>query len=125
MRKLLVSAAFTGLLVPALPVMAAEQAAQDRIEQTTYQCERGVIVDATYINTKDGSSFAVINVENKQVPMRTSQSGSGALYIAVDQDDSYRWHTKGDAAILSYLDAAPGAPEKTLLSECKVSDAEE
>ncbi|MBA8878222.1 MliC family protein [Phyllobacterium myrsinacearum] len=125
MKKLFVSLAFTCALLPALPAMAAEQAAEDRIEQSTYQCERGVIVDATYINTKGGSSFAVINVENKLVPMRASQSGSGALYIAIDQADSYRWHTKGDAAVLSYLDATPGAQEKTLLSECKASDAEE
>ncbi|QND50889.1 lysozyme inhibitor [Phyllobacterium sp. 628] len=125
MKKLLVVAAFTLSAVHPWPVMAAEQAAEDRIEQSTYQCERGVIVDATYINTKDGSSFAVINVENKLVPMRTSQSGSGALYIAIDKADSYRWHTKGDAAILSYLDAAPGSAEKTLLSDCKASDAEE
>jgi membrane-bound inhibitor of C-type lysozyme len=125
MKKLFVSVAVTCALLPVLPVMAAEQAVEDRIEQSTYQCERGVIVDATYINTKSGSSFAVINVENKLVPMRTSASGSGALYIAIDPADSYRWHTKGDAAVLSYLDATPGTQEKTLLSEFKASDAEE
>lgn len=120
-----ITTAFIGGLFQVLPVWAAEQAVEDRIEQSTYQCERGVIVDATYINTKGGSSFAVINVENKLVPMRTSQSGSGALYIAIDPADSYRWHTKGDGAVLSYLDATPGAQEKTLLSDCKASDAEE
>jgi membrane-bound inhibitor of C-type lysozyme len=124
MKKLAVFAATAFGLVQVSPVLA-QQASEDRIEQSTYLCERGVIVDATYINTKDGSAFAVINVENKLVPMRISQSGSGALYIAIDQQDSYRWHTQGDGAILSYLDATPGAQEKTLLSECKASDAEE
>lgn len=124
MKKLAIFAA-TALGFAVVPPAGAQQAAEDRIEQSTYLCERGVIVDATYINTKDGSAFAVINVENKLVPMRSAQSGSGALYIAIDQQDGYRWHTEGDGAILSYLDASPGAQEKTLLSECKASDAEE
>jgi len=44
-----------------------------------YICERNVEIPAVYINTAGGSSYAVIQVEGRQV------SASGARYVALDE----------------------------------------
>lgn len=83
-----------------------------------YLCERGVGIPATYINPAEGEGLAVIVVEGKQVALRQGRSGSGVRYIALDEQDSYRWHTKGDRAVLSWLAADHTAEEQVLLRDC-------
>lgn len=97
----------------------------DTIRQVDYYCERNIVIPVSYINTASGSSFAVINVDNKQVPMSQAPSGSGARYVAIDEQDSYRWHEKAGEAILSYLEADDSAEEQTLLIQCRADDLSE
>ncbi len=92
--------------------------ATDSIQQTVYQCERGVTVPAAYINTASGESFAVINVEGKQIPMKIDVSASGARYVSIDETHGYRWHTKGKTAMLLHLEADHTAKETTVLNNC-------
>lgn len=99
---------------------ASEGTAPEQVIQSTYVCERGATIPVTYINAKDGDSFAVAMIEGRQVAMAIAPSGSGARYVAVNEQESYRWHIKGDEGTLSFLDADHEAEERTLLAECKV-----
>lgn len=117
-----------GFLVMASNVSAqssAQEAEKDTIRKVDYYCERGVMIPVTYINTQSGAAFAVIHVEGKQVPMRIAISASGARYIALDEQDSYRWHEKGGEGVLSHMEADHTAQEQVLLSNCRADEPEE
>ena len=94
--------------------------ADEKAMQVAYQCELGIKIPVTYINTQAGSSFAVLLVEGKQVPMNNVRSGSGALYASINDAERYRWHTKGDSAILWWASSKKDAQlELNLLKDCK------
>lgn len=105
------------LLAAMLPAMAK---AGPEMYSVTYTCERGVALPVVFINPADGPSLAVLSAEGKLVPMRSRPAGSGARYIALDEQDSYRLYTKGDTAILSHLAADHTVREETLLSDCRI-----
>ncbi|WP_439273146.1 MliC family protein [Pseudochrobactrum sp. HB0163] len=116
---------FSGLLLSGMAGAALAQSPAPEAEEmapltkVTYICERNVEVPVVYVNgLKNDESMAVISVEGKLVPMRIAPSGSGARYIALDEQDSYRWHSKGDEGILSFLEADDSAEEQVLLSKC-------
>lgn len=50
--------------------------------------------------------------------MRAGPTGSGVRYIAYDEQESYRWHAKGDAGTLLFLAADHTAEEQAILSDC-------
>jgi len=103
---------------PAL-VQDGAAASSDMLVPTHYICERNVQVPVVYINTAGGQSYAVLMVEGKQVVMDQRPGASGAHYIALDEQDSYRWYTKGDEAFLVWLAADHTAEEQTLLAHCR------
>ncbi|WP_374829058.1 MliC family protein [Paenochrobactrum pullorum] len=113
-----------GLILQA-GVTMAQPAGGDTIQKVDYYCERNIVIPVTYINTAAGTSFAVLNVDGKQVSMTNAPSGSGALYIAIDEQDSYRWHEKAGEAVLSFLEADHTAEEQILLKECRADDMSE
>lgn len=121
MLKTITSPLVAGLLLSGFSVTAIAQDANKMppLTTVTYVCERKVVVPVVYINElPDHQSAAVIHVEGKQVPMRIWPGADGARYIALDEQDSYRWHTKGDEAVLSYLEADHMAKEQFLLRDC-------
>ena len=87
-------------------------------ESAIYRCEGGQQLAVSYINLHDGDSLAVLAREGKTHVMRIAPSGSGARYIALDEQASWRWHTKGAAGTLSFLAADHTAQEKTVLRDC-------
>jgi len=97
----------------------ADKAAADNITAVHYICERQVEIPVVYVNTAGGSSFAIVQVEGKLVPMTQQASASGARYIALDEQDSYRWYTRGEEASLAFLEADHTAEEREILSACK------
>lgn len=103
--------------------VAAEEQQTPDIEQKVYVCERGATIPVTYINTNDGDSIAVAVIEGRHIPMTLAPSGSGARYVAIDEQQSYRWHSKGDEGILSFMEADHEAEEQTLLGECRATEA--
>lgn len=121
MLKTIIAPVTAGL---AFAAFAGSAVAQDMTEtqsltKVSYLCERNVELDVVYINDlKSGESAAVLYTENKLVPMREWPAASGARYIALDEQDSYRWHTKGDEGTLSFLEADDSAKEQILLSAC-------
>lgn len=92
----------------------------DQVLQVHYQCERGVSVPATYLNTASGEAYAVLQVDGQQLLMRSVVSASGARYTSIDaKRGHYTWDTKGSAGYL-YWRALGAADESSVqvLSEC-------
>lgn len=111
----------------ALAAFASGANAQDSAEQpltkVSYLCQRNVELNVVYINgLKNDDSAAVLSTEGKLVPMRLAPSGSGALYVAMDEQDSYRWFTKGNEGTLTFLEADDSAKEMTVLENCVAKD---
>ncbi|NLJ12300.1 MAG: lysozyme inhibitor [Gammaproteobacteria bacterium] len=111
---LLLSACLGGYM--AVAAEATEN--NDQIDQAIYQCERGVVVPVTYLNTSNGGSYAVVQVEGQQVAMNIEVSASGARYLSIDEKRPYSWHTKGSSATLFWQPADEPDNSVILLSEC-------
>lgn len=97
----------------------------DHVLQVEYQCERGVTVPATYMNTASGSAYAVLHVDGQQLLMENVMSASGARYASMDAKyGQYTWDTKGNAGAL-YWQASDVEDESSVqvLGAC-VSSAE-
>ncbi len=88
----------------------------------TYQCERGVTIPVTYVNLSEGGAIAVLSVDGRMVTLAIAVSGSGARYVSIDEQNGYRWHIKGDEALLLYLAADHMAEEEAVLSRCTAID---
>ena len=88
---------FARLLVVAL--LATPAAAETSFLTLRYQCDRGVMVPATYINAED-QSFAVIQVEGSQITLLNEPAASGARYGWPSDGANYVWWTKGAEATL-------------------------
>lgn len=124
MKSLALMTVSAGLALQAGAALA-QPANGDTIKTVDYYCERNIVIPVTYINTAAGSAFVIINVDGKQVSMAIAPSGSGSRYIAIDEQDSYRWHEKAGEAVLSYLEADDSAEEQTLLQQCRADDLSE
>lgn len=93
------------LLLALLPTAAA---AQD-FTTTTYVCDRGVSVPATYVNGPD-QNLAIINVEGRQITLVGEPAASGARYGWPSDGSNYVWWTKGDEATLYWKTPEGEAP---------------
>ncbi|AIG00957.1 lysozyme inhibitor [Pseudomonas fluorescens] len=113
----------TACAVEKTPVEPSSRSYQSDV--VTYRCEGGVTLQAAYLNIEGGESFATLNYKGELVPMHVSSAGSGTLYVANDEQNSYRWHTKGDRGVLSFLEADHTATEETLLKDCSAIPATE
>lgn len=107
------------MLAQATQAQPMEQQPAYETQVARYQCEGNVRIDAVYLNIDNGSSFATLYYKDQLIPMHSARSGSGALYVADDEQNSYRWHTKGKLGTLSFLEADHTAQEQTLLKDCK------
>jgi membrane-bound inhibitor of C-type lysozyme len=95
-----------------LPAHAGFQVADLR-----YACDRGVTVQASYINDSQNSA-AVIVVEGRQVTLMAGPTGSGARYVQSTDDSHYIWWTKGADATLYWRDSTTNA-DTVVLDGCK------
>ena len=87
----------------------------------TYLCDGGAVLQAAYINPETGPGLAVVAWAGKLIPMQIGPSGSGARYIAFDEQASYRWWTKGDDATLLFMAADHTAEEQVVLGGCRLA----
>ena len=104
---------------------SASAQAQDvpPIERVDYICERGVVVPVTYIGNGSAPGFAVLNAEGKMIALQWHDDLK--KFVAIDEQDSYRWDDKDGQAVLSHLEADHTAKEITLLTACRSDDTEE
>lgn len=100
-----------------LPLLLLAFAAPAIAEQAdtasyVYDCERGVVVQAAYLNL-DEFSYAVIAVEGRQLILESQEAASGARYATTGDQPYHVWWTKGDAASLY-----AGPDETAIYTEC-------
>ncbi|WP_149586676.1 MliC family protein [Tabrizicola flagellatus] len=82
-----------------LSLMPAAATAAPQFEAATYQCDRGVQVPATYVNTPEGS-LVVLMVDGRQITLLGEEAASGARYGWPSDGSNYVWWTKGQEATL-------------------------
>ena len=84
-----------------------------------YQCQSGTKLQVAYLNMKSGESFASLHFNGNTVLLQSRQMASGVRYIALDEQNSLRWTTKGNEGFLAFMAADHTAKEQILLSDCK------
>ncbi len=105
--------------VGAQPASATDAPGFDTSSQV-YRCTGGAKLPVVYLNIKGGDSFATTYINGRLVLMRSGPTGSGARYIAVDDQAGYRWHVKGEVGNLYFMAADHTARETLVLQDCKV-----
>ena len=111
------------LLFSALALTAQAFAASgEQIQQVIYQCERNVQLPVTYVNTANGSAYAVLQIDGQQIPMSVAVSASGARYESIDDQRSYSWHTKSNQGGVGWKSIDKQGVEILLLSECSTAE---
>lgn len=101
------------LSLTALPA-AAEQAETARFD---YDCERGAVVQAAYLNL-DEFSYAVIEAEGRLLILESQEAASGARYATTGDQPYHVWWTKGEEASLY-----AGPDETAVYAGCKARPA--
>ncbi|TCQ82013.1 hypothetical protein EDF68_101396 [Ochrobactrum sp. BH3] len=101
----------------------AQAISRDSVIRIDYVCERGVVVPVTYIHAGEEPAFAVLDAESKMVALQWHDALK--KYVAMDEQDSYRWAEKDGLGILSHLEADDSAKEVTILSSCRADDSEQ
>ena len=84
-----------------------------------YQCQQGTKLQVAYLDMKSGESFASLHYNGNTVLLQSRQLTAGVRYIALDEQNSLRWATKGGTGFLAYMAADHTAKEQILLSDCK------
>ena len=78
-----------------------------------YVCRDGKTLDVTYMNTKNGQSFALLSVDARTLLFVNVLSASGAKYAA----DHFTWWTRGPTGTLT--DDTASSSTQPLFAECK------
>lgn len=89
--------------------LAGVPAARADLVTATYVCDRGVTVPAAYINA-DGTSYAVIHVEGRQIALQQALAASGVRYAWPSDGAGYVWWTKGPEATLYWSEGNVETP---------------
>ena len=66
-----------------------------------YDCERGAVIHAAYVNEAD-PGVLILMVEGRMVELRQEPSGSGIRYGASETDEGYVWLSRGNEGMLLY-----------------------
>lgn len=86
---------------------------------TRYACDRGVEVQAVYINDPEAAAVVVL-VEGRMVTLWAEEAASGARYAWPSDGSNYVWWTKGDDATLYWRDGTNDT-ETVVLENCKAA----
>lgn len=122
MLKIFISAGFFLLMLMAVPFVHAQDLS---IRNQTYICERGVALPVVFLKDQE-RSYAVLSVDGKLISMREDKTDSSHLFIAIDDQDSYRLHIQGNNAFLSYKDSDDVTKtDRVILQSCQADIAED
>lgn len=103
-------------LAVALTLLPGIAAAEMQVQNTRYNCDRGVVVPVVYVNDPD-QSLAVLQVEGAQILLYADAEGSGGRYSWPSDGSNYVWVTDGAGATLNWKDGAAGT-ETPILTAC-------
>lgn len=102
-------------ILAGLPAMGQDSRGPELIE-TSYLCDRGVVLPVVYANDVAGDGIAVAVIDGHLVAMRRVVSGSGARYRSTE-DLPYELWSKADEAVVSY---GPDGNTTVILHGCVV-----
>ena len=88
-----------------------------------YRCQGGAELDVVYLNLTDGTAFAALHHDGRTALLQNRPAASGARYIALDEQHSLRWYTKGSEGFLNFMAADHTARERPLLADCRALPA--
>jgi membrane-bound inhibitor of C-type lysozyme len=84
-----------------------------------YRCGQGEALEVVYLNLTDGRAFAALHHDGRTALLQSRPTASGARYIALDEQHSMRWHTRGSEGQLGFMAADHTATERPLLRDCR------
>ena len=83
-----------------------------------FRCAGGTELEVAYLNLPDSLAFAALHHDGHTALLQNRPTASGARYVALDEQHSLRWHTKGSEGFLAFMAADHTAKEQVLLSDC-------
>jgi len=83
----------------ACALIASPVAAAPEFVTSTYKCDPGVEIPATYVNAADGR-LVVLHVDGRQITLLAEPSGSAGRYAWPSDGSGYVWWTKSNSATL-------------------------
>ncbi len=101
---------------------SAQEAGSVSVIEARYTCEHGVHIEAAYLNTQPGASYAAISYAGNLVLMRQLPAASGARYADLDEQRGWRWNTRGQDAFLAFMAADDTATEIPIVEGCSAAD---
>lgn len=84
-----------------------------------FRCAGGTELEVAYLNLPESLAFAALHHDGHTALLQNRPTASGARYVALDEQHSLRWHTKGSEGFLAFMAADHTAKEKVLLSDCR------
>ena len=84
-----------------------------------FRCAGGTELEVAYLNLPDSLAFAALHHDGHTALLQNRPTASGARYVALDEQHSLRWHTKGSEGFLAFMAADHTAKEQVLLSDCR------
>jgi membrane-bound inhibitor of C-type lysozyme len=84
-----------------------------------FRCAGGTELDVAYLNLPESLAFAALHHDGHTALLQNRPAASGARYVALDEQHSLRWHTKGSEGFLTFMAADHTAKEQVLLSDCR------
>ncbi len=103
-------------LALALCLMPLAAQAEMQVTNVRFDCERGVELPVTFVNSDD-ESIAVMQIEGHQMVLYQEESGSGAKYGWPSDGSAYVLWTKGPEATVFWRDGETRT-ETPILSGC-------
>ena len=83
-----------------------------------FRCAGGTELEVAYLNLPESLAFAALHHDGHTALLQNRPTASGARYVALDEQHSLRWHTKGSEGFLAFMAADHTAKEQVLLSDC-------
>lgn len=92
-------------------------------DRVHYKCSSGKKVTVIYMNIEPQGHLAVIDYDGVMRLMKPYRaSGDSVKYLALDEQNSLRWHRVGDRGFLSYFPPGQQGGAKVLEKLCQVDD---
>src|SRR5690606_37311322 len=63
------------------PAPRPETMGQDSLDDVSYACEGDSALQVVFINTASGNSYAIVQDQDRMIPMQVAVSASGARYL--------------------------------------------
>lgn len=116
MRGRALSLGLAATMAAAAPVLGGEA---DDIRRVHYSCAGDETMEAVFLNTAGGNSYAFVLADGEMIPMQVAVSASGARYLSMGPEPTRQfWEAKGRADLVALEDGG----EMPLRQDCAPLD---